>query len=65
MRDSLGVMGLEAGVTVREVKLRYQLLARQIYPDKHDSEVTGITSEESVELFKLVNSMQVQLRELI
>ena len=65
MRDSLGVMGLEAGVTVREVKLRYQLLARQIYPDKHDSEVTGITSEEYVELFKLVNSMQVQLRELI
>ena len=65
IRDSLGVMGLEAGVTAREVKVRYRFLARQLHPDKHDTEETGMTSEEAVELFKLVNNAQEHLREII
>ena len=65
MRDSLGVMGLETGVTVWEVKVRYQFLARQLHPDKHDPAVTGMTSEEAVELFKLINNAQEHLREII
>ena len=62
MRDLLGVMVLEAGVTVREVKARYRLLARQLHLDKNDPEVMGITSEEAVELFKLVNNAHEHLR---
>ena len=58
-------MKLEAGVTAREVQVRYQLLARQLHPDKHDTEETGMTSEEAVELFELVNNAQDHLREII
>ena len=56
--DSLGVFGLEMGATVREAKIRYRTLARRLHPYKHDPNVTGLTSEESVELFKLVNNAQ-------
>ena len=58
MRYSLGVLGLEMGVTVREVNVQYLFLAWRLHSDKHDTEVTGMTSEEAVELFKLVNSTQ-------
>ena len=65
MRDLLGVMGLEEGVTVQEVKVRYRLLARKLHPEKHDTEVTGMTAAEAVELFKLVNNVQEHLSEII
>ena len=61
MGDSLGVLGLEMKVTVREVNVRYQFLARILHPDKHGTEVTGMTSEEAVDLFKLVNNAQQHL----
>ena len=56
--DSLGVLGLEIGAKVREVKIRYRTLARIPHPNKHNPNVTGLTSEEAVELFKLVNNAQ-------
>ena len=65
IQDSLGVLGLEMGVTVREVNVRYRFLARRLHPNKHDTEVTGMTSEEAVEMFKLVNKAQQYLRENI
>ena len=58
-------MGLDFGVTVREVNIRYRYLARKLHPDKHDPEISGMTSEEAVELFKLVNDAQQFLRENI
>ena len=58
-------MELEAGVTGREVQLRNRFLARQLHPDKHDTDETGMTSEEAVELFTLVNNVQEHLREII
>ena len=58
-------MELEAGVTAREVQVRYRFLVRQLHPDKHDTEETGMTSEEAVELFKLVNNAQEHLIEII
>ena len=61
MGDSLGLLGLEMGVTVREVNVRYRLLAQIIHPEKHDTEVTGMTSEEAVEIFNLENNVQQQL----
>ena len=65
MQDSLGVLGLEMGVTVREVNIRYRFLEQRLHLDKHDTEVTGMTSEEAVETFKLVNNAQQYLRENI
>ena len=56
--DSLGVLGLEMDGTIREVKIRYRTLARILHTDKHNPNVTGSTSEEAVELFKLVNNTQ-------
>ena len=45
--------------------VRYRFLARRLHPDKHDTEATGMTSEEAVEMFKLVNNAQQYLRENI
>ena len=65
MRDSLGVLRLEMGVTVREVNVRYRFLAQIRHTNKHDTEVTVITSEEAVELFKLLSNAQQYLRTTI
>ena len=65
MGNSLGVIGLEIGVTVRGVNVQYRFLARRLHPDKHDTEATGMTSEEALEMFKLVNNKQQYLRENI
>ena len=56
LTDSLQVLDLEPGVTRREVNIRYRFLDRQLHPDEHYTEVTGMTSEEAVELFKRVNN---------
>ena len=58
MRDFLGVMILEHGATIQEVKVRYQFLACRLHPDKHDPEVMVMTLEEAMELFKPVNNTQ-------
>ena len=53
------------GVTVRKVNVQYRFLARRLHPDNQDTEVTGMTSEEAVEMFNLVNNAQQYLRENI
>ena len=65
MWDSLGVLGLEMGVTVREVNVRYQFLERRLHPKNNVTGLTGMTSEEAVELFKLANNAQQYLRTTI
>ena len=61
MGDSLGMMGLEMGVTVRRVNVRYRFLAQILHPDKHDTEVTGMVSEKALERFKMVKNAQKYL----
>ena len=63
LTDSLRVLDLEPGVTRRAVNIRYRFLACRLHPNKHDPEVTGMTSEEAVELFKRVNNAQQIIRE--
>ena len=63
LTDSLRVLELEPGVTRREVNVRYIFLARRLHPDKHDPEITDMTSEEAVELFKRVNNAQQFIRD--
>ena len=62
MGDSLGVLGLEMGITVQEVNVRYQLLEQILHPERHNREVMGMTSEETVDTFKLVKNAQQYLR---
>ena len=59
------MMGLGTGVTVREVSVWYIFLARKLHPDKHNSEVIDMISEEAVKIFKLVNNAQQFLRDTI
>ena len=63
LTDSLRVLGLEPGVTGREIHVRYRFLARRLHPDKHDPEITGMMSEEAVEQFKHVNNAQKFIRD--
>ena len=63
LTDSLRILGLESGVTGREINVRYIFLARRLHPDKHDPEITGMTSEEAVEQFKRVNNAQQFIRD--
>ena len=56
---------MEMVVTVREVNVQYRLLAQIIHPKIHDTEVTGMTSEEAVDIFKLINNAQKHLRTTI
>ena len=49
------------GITVQEVNVQYLFLAQILQPDKHDTEVTGMMSEEAVDIFKLVNNAQQNL----
>ena len=51
-------MGLDTGATVRKTNVRYRFLARQLYPENHNSDITRITSEEVVDIFKLVATSQ-------
>ena len=44
------------------VTIWYRTLAQRLHPDNHDPSVTGMTSEEAVELFELVNNAQQFLR---
>ena len=62
LTDSLRVLELDPGVTRREINVRYRFLARRLHQDKHDPEITGMTSEEAVELFKRVNNAQQFIR---
>ena len=61
MGDSLRVLWLEMGITVREVNVWCRFLAQIRHPDKHNTEITGMISEEEVELFKMVNNAQQYL----
>ena len=63
LTDSLRILGLEPGFPGREINVRYRFLARQLHPDKHDPEITGMTSEEAVEQFKRVNNAQQFIRD--
>ena len=62
LTDSLIVLGLEPGVTGREINVQYRFLARRLHPEKHGREITGMKSEEAVEQFKRVNNAQQFIR---
>ena len=58
IRDALEILGLQPGVTEREVKIKFRQLSQTYHPDKHQPEKTGITNEEATELFQQMNNAQ-------
>ena len=44
------------------VKVCYRQLAREYHPDKNNQEVTGLTTTEALDFFKLLNNANMFLR---
>ena len=65
MFDSLKIFGLGYGATINEVKAQYRALARLYHPDRHGQhrERTGMTDEEALQFFQLINNANEYLRE--
>ena len=56
------IIYLSEKATEWEVKVQYTSLARKYHPVKHDPHVTGLTSGEAGEFFKLINNAHELLR---
>ena len=58
LRDAYSKLGLNPGASEREVRIKFREISRRYHPDRHQSEVTGFTDGEAVELFQDVNNAQ-------
>ena len=45
-----------------EVKIDYRRLAREYHPNKNNQEVTGLTTTEASDFFKLLNNANMFLQ---
>ena len=62
MSYALKLLGLGLGASETEVKVRYRQLAREYHPDKNNQEVTGLTTTEASDFFKLLNNANMFLK---
>jgi preprotein translocase subunit Sec63 len=62
MSYALKLLGLGLSASEIEVKVRYRQLAREYHPDKNNREVTGLTTTEASDFFKLLNNTNMFLR---
>ena len=60
---SLQILDLGLGASEIESKVKYRQLARMYHPDKNNQAVTGLTTEEASEFFKLHNNANEYLKE--
>jgi len=60
---ALKLLGLGLGASEIEVKVCYRQLAREYHPDKNNQEVTGLTTTEASDFFKLLNNANMFLKE--
>ena len=63
MYHSLTILGLGLGASGTEIKVHYRQLARTYHPDKNNPNITGLTTENASEFFKLLNNANDYLRE--
>jgi hypothetical protein len=59
---ALKLLGLGLGALEIEVKVCYIQLAREYHPDKNNQEVTGLTTTEASDFFKLLNNDNMFLK---
>jgi DnaJ domain len=63
MSHSLIILGLGLGASEMEIKVHYRQLARKYHPDKNDTNLTGLTTTEASDFFKLLNNANEYLKE--
>ena len=63
MSHSLKILGLGLSASETEIKVHYRQLARKYHPDKNDYVATGLTMEEAMGFFKLLNNANDYLKE--
>jgi DnaJ-class molecular chaperone len=63
MSHLLKILGLGLGAFETEIKVYYRQLARKYNQDKNDSTTTGLTAEDAMEFFKLLNNANDYLKE--
>jgi curved DNA-binding protein CbpA len=61
---SLTILGLGLGASEMEIKVHYRQLARKYHPDKNDTAVTGLTTSEASDFFKLLNNANEYLKDI-
>ena len=59
--DSLKILGLGYDATWNEVKSKFRILARKYHSDQHKPEQTGLSNEQAVQHFQLINNAQEYL----
>jgi hypothetical protein len=64
MFHSLTILGLGLGASEMEIKVHYRQLARKYHPDKNDTTVTGLTTPEASDFFKLLNNANEYLKDI-
>ena len=62
MYHSLTILGLGLGASEMEIKVHYRQLARKYHPDKNNTTLTGLTTTEASDFFKLLNNAHEYLR---
>jgi DnaJ-class molecular chaperone len=63
MSHLLKILGLGLGASKMEIKVHFRQLACKYHMDKNDSTITGLTAEEAMEFFKLLNNANDYLKE--
>ena len=63
MSHLLKILGLGLGASKTEIKVHYSQLMRKYHPDKHDTTIMGLLTEEASEFFKLLNNAKDYLKE--
>ena len=63
MFHSLQILGLGLGASEMEIKVHYRQLARKYHPDKNNPTMTGLTTAEASDFFKLLNNANEYLTE--
>jgi DnaJ-class molecular chaperone len=62
MSYALKLLGLGLGAPEIEVQVCYRQLAREYHPDKNNQDVTGLTTTEASDFYKLLNNANMFLQ---
>jgi DnaJ-class molecular chaperone len=63
MFHSLTILGLGLGASEMEIKVHYRQLAQTYHPDKNNTTLTGLTTAEASDFFKLLNNANEYLKD--